>query len=250
MHILYLINATDSGPGVLLDEAAQRGAAATLIHAPGMRDMGRDIENGETRDVPESAGGFDALVVMGGVMGVYEEADYPFIEKTRALVRDFHEAGKPVMGVCLGAQLIASAFGAPVYPMKKRLAVHEEWGFLPQTWTRHAKDDPLLRDTVQGLKLMQWHGDTFDMPGGAVHLATRKSCPNQAFRMGELTYGFQFHLEMTRKGLAGWNVFRAKAEKKPVAEIEALIEPQIAASLDAQEDFARRTMRRWMALAA
>ncbi|MCF8469568.1 MAG: type 1 glutamine amidotransferase [Parvibaculum sp.] len=249
MHILYLINATDSGPGVLLDEAARSGAAATLIHAPEMRDMSRDKGNGETRDVPETAAGFDALVVMGGVMGVYEDKEYPFIEKTRALVRDFHNRKRPVMGVCLGAQMIASAFGAPVYPMRGRLAVHEEWGFLPQTWTPNAKDDPLLCNTVQDLKLMQWHGDTFDMPEGAVHLATRETCPNQAFRMGDLTYGFQFHLEMTRKGLDGWNVFRAKAEKKPLAEIEALIEPQITASLDAQEDFARRTMRRWMALA-
>ena len=96
---------------------------------------------------------------------------------------------------------------------------------------------------------MQWHGDTFNMPEGAVQLATRETCPSQAFRMGELTYGFQFHLEMTRKGLDCWNVFRAKAEKKPLAEIEALIEPQIAASLDAQQVFARRTMRRWLALA-
>tara|TARA_R110002110_G_scaffold30881_2_gene109224 strand:- start:5774 stop:6514 length:741 start_codon:yes stop_codon:yes gene_type:complete len=245
MHILYLVNATDSGPGVLLDEAARAGTKATLIQTTKQQDM----VSGETRDVPETAAGFDALVVMGGVMGVYEDADYPFIEKTRALVRDFHNRKRPVMGVCLGAQMIASAFGAPVYPMKARLTAHEEWGFLPQTWTPGAKDEPLLRDTVQGLKLMQWHGDTFNMPEGAVQLATRETCPSQAFRMGELTYGFQFHLEMTRKGLDCWNVFRAKAEKKPLAEIEALIEPQIAASLDAQQVFARRTMRRWLALA-
>ncbi|PKQ09526.1 MAG: hypothetical protein CVT73_02120 [Alphaproteobacteria bacterium HGW-Alphaproteobacteria-12] len=245
MHILYLINAADSGPGVLLDEAARADAKATLIHTTEKQDM----VSGETRDVPETGAGFDALVVMGGVMGVYEDADYPFIEKTRALVRDFHDRKRPVMGVCLGAQIIASAFGAPVYPMTERLTAHEEWGFLPHTWTPGGKNDPLLCDTAQGLKLMQWHGDTFDMPEGAVHLATRETCPSQAFRMGEFTYGFQFHLEMTREGLNGWNVFRAKAEKKPLAEIEALIEPQIAASLDAQEDFARRTMRRWLALA-
>jgi GMP synthase (glutamine-hydrolysing) len=245
MHILYLVNALDSGPGVLLDEAARAGAEATLIHAP----EAHDLVTGALRDVPETADGFDGLVVMGGVMGVYEDERYPFIEKTRALIRDFHGGEKPVMGVCFGAQIVASAFGAPVYPMKEKLDTHEEWGFLPQTWLDAAADDPLLNDAPQSLSIMQWHGDTFDMPDGAVPLATRAACPNQAFRIGPRTYGFQFHLETTREGLDGWSVFRARALKKPLAEIEALIEPQIAAHLGAQEDFARRTMRRWMALA-
>lgn len=244
MHILYLVNALDSGPGVLLDEATRAGAAATLIHAPEATDM----ESGERRDVPESAAGFDGLVVMGGVMGVYDEDRYPFIGKTRALIRDFHEAEKPVMGVCLGSQIVASAFGAPVYRMKEKLDIHEEWGFLPQTWLGATVDDPLLKDAPPDLPIMQWHGDTFDMPEDAVALSTRDVCPNQAFRIGERTYAFQFHLEMTREGLAGWSVFRAHAEKKPLAEIEALIEPQIAAHLGAQQTFARRVMRRWMAL--
>lgn len=244
MHILYLVNALDSGPGVLLDEAARSGAVATLIHAPEASDM----ESGEARDVPESAAGFDGLVVMGGVMGVYDEDRYPFIGKTRTLIRDFHEADKPVMGVCLGAQIVASAFGAPVYRMKEKLPIHEEWGFLPQTWLGAASDDPLLKDAPPDLPIMQWHGDTFDMPESAVALSTREACSNQAFRIGERTYAFQFHLEMTREGLEGWSVFRANAEKKPLAEIEALIEPQIAAHLGAQQIFARRVMRRWMAL--
>ena len=245
MHILYLVNALDSPPGVLLDEAARAGAAATLIHAPEATDM----ESGERRDVPANAAGFDGLVVMGGVMGVYDQDRYPFIEKTRTLIRDFHEAEKPVMGVCLGSQLVANAFGAPVYKMKEKLDTHEEWGFLPQTWLGAATNDPLLNDAPPGLSIMQWHGDTFDMPEGAVALSTRESCPSQAFRIGERTYAFQFHLEMTREALDGWSVFRANAEKKPLAEIEALIEPQIAAHLGAQEVFARRVMRRWMALA-
>ncbi|MEX0840110.1 MAG: type 1 glutamine amidotransferase [Parvibaculum sp.] len=245
MHILYLVNALDSGPGVLLEEAAQADAEATLIHAP----EARDLVSGEIRDVPGDAEGFDGLVILGGVMGVYEDDRHPFIEKTRRLLRVFHDEEKPVMGVCFGAQTVASAFGAPVYPMKEKLDTHEEWGFLPQTWLDTAAADPMLKDAPQGLSIMQWHGDTFDMPDGAVPLSTRASCPNQAFRIGTRTYGFQFHLEMTREGLDGWSGFRARALKKPLAEIEALIEPQIAAHLGAQEEFARRTMRRWMALA-
>ena len=245
MRILYLVNALDSGPGVLLDEAAKAGTEADVIYTV----ESRDLATGEARDLPETAEDFDALVVLGGVMGVYEEATYPFIDKTRRLVRRFHEEEKPVMGVCLGSQIVASAFGAPVYRMKERLAVQEEWGFLPQTWERAATDDPLLSDAAPGLSLMHWHGDTFDLPGEATRLSTRETCPNQSFRIGEKTYAFQFHLEVTREILDGWSVFRAKALDVPLAEIEALIEPQIEASLGAQEEFARRTMRRWMELA-
>lgn len=252
MHILYLVNAKDSGPGVLLDEASRQGADATLILTTDKLDM----TSGARRDVPETPDGFDAVVVLGGAMGVYEDAQYPFMEKTRALLRRFHAAEKPAMGVCLGAQLVASAFGAPVYKMKEKLAVPEEWGFLPQSWAPEAARDPLLSDAEPELRLMQWHGDTFDLPGdlpgdipgGVVPLSTRAGCPSQSFRIGALTYAFQFHLEVTREILDGWSGFRAKELGCAKAEIEALIEPQIEASLAAQEIFARRTMRRWMAL--
>lgn len=245
MRILYLINALDSGPGVLLDEATAAGAKATLIHTTERRDM----TTGELRDVPEGAEDFDGLVVLGGAMGVYEEAAYPFIDRTRRLVRRFHEAGKPIMGVCLGSQIVASAFGAPVYRMKEKLSAQEEWGFLPQTWERATTEDRLLADAAPGLSLMHWHGDTFDLPGNAVRLSTRETCPNQSFRIGEKTYAFQFHLEVTRDILDGWSVYRANALKRSKAEIDALIQPQIEASLGAQEAFARRTMQRWMELA-
>lgn len=252
MHILYLVNAKDSGPGVLLDEASRQGADATVILTTDKLDM----VTGERRDVPETPDGFDAIVVLGGAMGVYEDAHYPFMEKTRTLIRRFHESEKPAMGVCLGAQLVASAFDAPVYKMKEKLAVREEWGFLPQTWLAETAADPLLCDAEPELRLMQWHGDTFDMPGdlpgdlpgGVVPLSTREGCPSQSFRIGALTYAFQFHLEVTREILDGWSVFRANDLKCTKAEIDALIEPQIEASLDAQQAFARRVMRRWMGL--
>jgi GMP synthase (glutamine-hydrolysing) len=248
MHILYLVNALDSPPGVLLDEAARQGARATQIDTVNSRDM----ETGETRGVPEVAADYDALVVLGGVMGVYEADRYPFIEESKRLVRAFHAAEKPVMGVCLGSQIVASAFGAPVYRMSERLAAAEEWGFLSQTWEAAAADDPLLHDAEPGLRTMHWHGDTFDLPGDlpgrVTRLATRDTCPNQAFRLDKRTYAFQFHLEVTRDILDGWTTLRAKALDVPHAEVAAIAEPQIEASLAAQEVFARRVMRRWMAL--
>jgi len=244
MHILYLVNALDSGPGVLFDEAARAGAEATLIHAP----EARNLTTGEACDVPATADGFDGLVVLGGVMGVYEADRHPFIEKSAQLVRRFHAEGKPVMGVCLGSQIVASAFGAPVYRMRDKLDTHEEWGFLPQTWLDAAATDPLLSDAPQGLSIMQWHGDTFDLPEGAVPLSTRATCPSQAFRIDARTYGFQFHLETTRDILDEWTRLRALAVKLDRADIEAIIDPQIASHLGPQEDFARQVMRRWIAL--
>lgn len=245
MHILYLVNALDSPPGVLLDEARRAGASATQIDTVNSRDM----ETGEARGVPEAAEGFDALMLLGGAMGVYEADRYPFIEESKRLVRHFHREGKPVMGVCLGSQIVASAFDAPVYRMREKLAAHEEWGFVPQTWEAAAAGDPLLHDAAPGLRTMHWHGDTFDLPGGVTRLATRETCPNQAFRVGERTYAFQFHLEVTREILDGWTTLRAKALDVPRPTIEAIIGPQIDEALGPQEEFARRTMRRWMGLA-
>ncbi|MFZ3032851.1 MAG: glutamine amidotransferase [Parvibaculum sp.] len=236
MHILYLVNEENSGPGVLQETAEAEGATSDLIYT--LEE--RDFMSGVARTIPEVHDNYDALVVMGGIMGVYQESEYPFIDKARKLMLSFHEADKPVMGVCLGAQLMASAFGARVYKMG-----FEEWGFLPQTWEGSAKDDPLLHDATPELGVMQWHGDTFDLPEGAVRLSTREACPNQAFRVGDKSYGFQFHLEMTEEGIDLWMKLRAKEKDAPVDAMRA------AANLEAlpgAQGFAREVMRRWMRL--
>jgi GMP synthase (glutamine-hydrolysing) len=239
MRILYLVNEINSGPGVLLEEATAAGAEARLIFTLAKCDL----VTGEHADVPETSEGYDALVAMGGIMGVYEEAKYPFIDRTRKLMRRFHQERKPVMGVCLGAQTLASAFGARVTRM-----AHDEWGFLPHTWEAAAKDDPLLHDAEPGLSILQWHSDTFEMPEGAVRLATRETCANQSFRLGPLTYAFQFHLELTRETLEIWVHERAKGKRVAVDEIRAEIGP-VEAVLEPQQAFARRVMGRWMELA-
>jgi len=237
MRILYLVNEINSGPGVLLEEATRLGAEADILYTLEKRDL----VTGAARDVPATTDGYDGLVVMGGIMGVYDDADYPFIGQTRALMRRFHDEGKPIMGVCLGAQMLASAFGARVYKMG-----YDEWGFLPQTWTHEAASDPLLGDAEPGLAIMQWHGDTFDLPDGAVRLATREGYVNQAFRIGDKTYGFQFHLEVTRETTNLWTQIKARNEGLPVEGIRVASNE---AALPAQQNFARRVMRRWMNLA-
>ena len=236
MRILYLVNEINSGPGVLLEEATRLGAEADILYTLEKRDL----VTGAARDVPATTDGYDGLVVMGGIMGVYDDADYPFIGQTRALMRRFHDEGKPIMGVCLGAQMLASAFGARVYKMG-----YDEWGFLPQTWTREAASDPLLGDAEPGLAIMQWHGDTFDLPDGAVRLATREGCVNQAFRIGDKTYGFQFHLEVTEATTDFWIGLRAASQG---IDADALRATTHAEALPKAQDFARAVMGRWMGL--
>lgn len=228
MHILYLVNEVSSGPGVLLEEATRLGATNEVVATY------------DDEAVPSSHAAYDALVVMGGIMGVYEDAAHPFIEQTRALIRAFHDADKPVMGVCLGAQMMASAFGGRVYKMG-----YDEWGFLAQSWDAAAKDDPLLHDAPDGLRILHWHGDTFELPEGAVRLSTRETCPNQAFRIGAKSYGFQFHLEVTEATVAHWLDWRARDKGVHVGDLRAL---SYVEALTEAQDFARRVMGRWMGL--
>ncbi|MDR3498193.1 MAG: type 1 glutamine amidotransferase [Parvibaculum sp.] len=241
MRILFLVNDVTSPPGVLLEEAQGRGAECDVrvIHY-GFGDPKTPLA-----PVPETAEGHDGLVVMGGPMGVYEAARYPFIEETRALIRRFHAGAKPVMGVCLGGQLVASAFGADV----RKMEGPDEFGFLPQTWLDAAADDALLHDAEPDLPIVQWHQDTFDIPRGAVQLSTRKTCRNQSFRLGRNTYAFQFHLELTRETLEVWIGERAKLKNVAREEIAAAIGP-VERVLDPQQAFTRRVMSRWMALGA
>jgi GMP synthase (glutamine-hydrolysing) len=239
MRLLFLVNDVTSPPGVLLEEAqaADADCDVRLVHY-GFGDPSLPLD-----PVPETTAGHDGLVIMGGPMGVYEAARYPFIEETRALIRRFHAGAKPVMGVCLGSQLVASAFGAEV----RKMEGPDEFGFLPQTWLKAAAGDPLLRDAEPGLGLMQWHHDTFDIPPGAEQLSTRTTCLNQSFRLGATTWAFQFHLEMTRPTLEGWIDARAKLKDVPVRAIADEIGP-IDKVLAPQQRFTRRVMQRWLNL--
>jgi len=131
----------------------------------------------------------DVLVVMGGPIGVYEEVYYPFLVPEVALVQERLEAGGPLMGVCLGAQLIAKAAGARVYPSGT-----QEIGFAPIALTDAGRASCLAPFETEPMTL-HWHGDTFDLPEGAALLASSEVCKHQAFSMGPRVIGFQFHPE-------------------------------------------------------
>ena len=148
--------------------------------------------NAEHR-LPADDSGYDGFLLMGGAMHAGHVEEHPWLEDAAALVRRFTEAEKPVLGICLGSQIVARAFGGHCYDM----AVPEV-GFVPIALTQAAASDPLLGQSFDNpLHLAQFHSQTFDLPEGATRLMVGEEVPNQAFRMGAATYSFQPHFEVT-----------------------------------------------------
>ena len=133
-------------------------------------------------------------------MNVYEETSYPFLVEENRYIREAVKMGVPYLGVCLGSQLLAKALGAKVYKAKQ-----EEIGWDEVTLKNTAASDRLFGPLgLQRLKVLQWHGDTFDLPEGAMHLASSPVVPHQAYAVKGRFYGFQFHVEVNRPMLQDW----------------------------------------------
>jgi GMP synthase-like glutamine amidotransferase len=149
---------------------------------------------------------FASIVVMGGPMGAYEDGDYAWLAPEKILLREAVQADVPVWGVCLGAQLLAAALGARVYPGHR-----PEVGLLPVELAPAAADDPVFGSAPARFHTLQWHGDTFELPAGATLLASSREYANQAFRVGR-SYGLQFHLEVPLELATEWGEVPAYAE--------------------------------------
>ena len=134
---------------------------------------------------------FGMLVVMGGPMGIYDEQEYPWLIAEKSFIRATIEAGRPVLGICLGAQLIADVLGARVSANTQK-----EIGWFPVTST-DAVPDGLTGILPEKQTVFHWHGDTFDLPADAIHLYSSNACRNQAFLFKDRVLGLQFHLETT-----------------------------------------------------
>ena len=139
------------------------------------------------------------LIVFGGEMNVDEIERYPYLLTQRELMRRAVEAGLPVLGICLGAQMLARALHARVYRAPVR-----ELGFKPVRITEVGEADPLLGAFHTGDRVFQWHEDTFDLPDGAELLAAGDDVQVQAFRMGRTAWGVQFHFEVDAEGVDAW----------------------------------------------
>jgi GMP synthase (glutamine-hydrolysing) len=176
MNIRVLQHAANEGPGEIARWARARGHAVEVTH----------LYLGEALPAP---GAFDLLVVMGGEMNVYQDRDYPWLKAERALVAATLAAGKRVVGICLGAQLIADALGRrvtqnPVY----------EIGWFPVRFTEEARRR--FTGAPASATVLHWHGDTFELPAGALRLGGSAACGEQGFLVEGKCLALQFHLEM------------------------------------------------------
>lgn len=146
-------------------------------------------------DAPDT----DALVVFGGEQAATDDDIHPYLPRLADLMAAYTEADKPVLGICLGSQVLARAYGA-----ENHLGTAPEFGWVDVALTAEGRADPVLSVLPERFPIFQWHSDTFTLPAGATHLATSAAAAHQAFRIGRATYGTQFHFEASRPVVADW----------------------------------------------
>jgi len=186
MRALAIVHQRDAGPGVFAD----------VIHSRGV-----ELDSwlrAETDSPPCELGDYEAVLIFGGAMHADHEHRHPWLQEEKALLSDLLERGVPLLGVCLGAQLLAEAAGAP-----PRRASQPEIGWHEVELTADGADDPLLGPLAPRFEAFQWHSYEFPLPPGATPLARSASCL-QAYRVGDLTWGIQFHAEVTREDAEAW----------------------------------------------
>jgi GMP synthase (glutamine-hydrolysing) len=209
------------GPGLIAAEADRRGTPLSVCH----------LYRGDRLPAPDDLEELDGLVVMGGPMGVGDTAAHPYLAGEIELLAAATAAGIPVLGVCLGAQLLAAALGANVYRGEQ-----PEIGQGTVSLTAGGRADSVLGAAGQDeLPVVHWHQDTFDLPPGAVRLAGSELYPNQAFRAGGHTYGLQFHVEVDRALAEDWRPrlpYGAAIDECPRGEIERAGRKAIGAFFD------------------
>jgi GMP synthase-like glutamine amidotransferase len=232
MKIHYIQHEEFETPGSILVWAGKQGhtVTRTLIY---LQTAGNDRGNGEA--VLPAMNDFDWLVIMGGSMNVYEEDKYPWLTAEKRFIAEAVRAGKTVLGLCLGAQLLAAALGGRVTRNRYR-----EIGWRPIRLTRAARENPCLSFLPEEPVVFQWHGDTFsELPPGALLLAESEACAHQAFVYRERVFAFQFHLENSEAILRGL-VENCAAELTPDPYVqspgELLAHPEYIAACEAWMD--------------
>ncbi len=150
-------------------------------------------------EVPNHPSDYRAVIVLGGPMNVDDDEKYPYLTAEKQFIKDCVDHKVPFLGICLGSQLLACALGADVYKNTQ-----SEIGWLGVDFTEDGKNSALFKGLQSPLPVFHWHGDTFDIPEGAKHLASSGVCKNQAFSVGAKAFGLQFHLEVTCEEAANW----------------------------------------------
>ncbi|MEM8598723.1 MAG: type 1 glutamine amidotransferase, partial [Bacteroidota bacterium] len=183
MRLYVLQHVPFEGPAYVATWAQSRGHTLSTAH----------LYNGVSLPSP---GAFDGLVVMGGPMNIYEEDRYPWLANEKAFIRGTIDDGKPVVGVCLGAQLIADVLGSRVVPVGQK-----EIGWFPLSLTPEGRAHPMFAQAPASFPVFHWHGETFALPAGAVHLARTPLCETQVYLWGDRVLGLQCHFEMTPESI-------------------------------------------------
>ena len=182
MRFHCLQHVSSETPGLLADVIRERGFTLRTTALYG-------------HELLPSTGDFDVLIILGGPMSIHDEAEYAWLRAEKELIAASIREGKKVLGICLGAQLIAAVCGARVYPNPQK-----EIGFWPMRWRNGGFGPAEEVETV-----FHWHGETFDLPEGAVVLASTAACVNQAFSLGDRVLAVQFHPEVTVRLFGGWS---------------------------------------------
>jgi GMP synthase-like glutamine amidotransferase len=221
------------------DESEPLGSITGELHSAGL--VPRFVRGFAGEEIPDDWGGAAGLIVMGGPMGVYEQDKHPWLTDELRLIRRAWEAGTPILGVCLGSQLLASALEADVAP-----SPHPEIGWHPVLMEKAAADDPLWAGLAPVWTGLHWHGDVHGLPAGAVRLAYSRRTPNQAFRDGPHAYGFQFHLEATAEIVHDW-LGSLPAPGEGVQSREEIL-AGMETHLAAMQALAARVFSRWARL--
>lgn len=178
-EFLVLQHEPMEGPGTIAEEIRAAGHGV------------RTVRIDQKEKVPTDSGPFAGLVVMGGTMGVYDQGKWPHLKEEIALLSRALQADQPILGICLGAQLLAAAAGAEVQAGEKEI------GWVPVRKMPEACKDPVLRRLPENFQALMWHGDHFSLPKGATHLLSTQKCACAGFRIGKKAYGLVPHLEMT-----------------------------------------------------
>jgi GMP synthase-like glutamine amidotransferase len=235
MRLLVLQHCPVTPIGLVGERATDRGAElVTLFPHDGDR-------------VPEAMAGYDGLIVLGGPMHAGDDARYPAFAPILSLIRACGAANVPVLGLCLGAQLIARAFGQRVYCFGGL-----EVGYPAVHLTPAGRGDPLFRGLDSEQHIMQMHEDSFDLPQEAVLLMRNDTCENQAFRIGRSIYAIQAHPEVTRKDARNFPRDCWSAMTKHYGDQAEVVERRVLAEVDAHFEngaaFCRAITDRWLEL--
>jgi GMP synthase (glutamine-hydrolysing) len=180
----------------------------------------RYVNFGRDPNAEPNLEGYNGLIILGGPMGAYEGDKYPHIKTELRLIEDALKKNIPILGICLGSQLIAKALQSGVKPHHSK-----EIGWHEVSFTEHGRSDSLFKKFNKSEQIFQLHGDTFDVPNGTHHLAFSKLCEGQAFRYGDKVYGLQFHLEVDEAMILRW--LKVPQNQRDLAASAPLTEEEI-----------------------